>query len=642
MDKTAIFSVNQNQRRGRLGTLDLRTPIQTPFLFPVAFLMSGTTARGGATWKYILQEQSPELKPYTLMRRNSPLLTQVLHFLDYKVSPAGVQNWRNATIKGLYNEQIPDLNFEAPLFLDSGGFKLMYRTGLDLSSYDISLQPGKEARSILKLQQDFGGDIIATLDYPLPPNLNLAEAKKRMNRSRRNAIQTAKLLRDDDEFKDFDPFLFMAVHGLTPGAISSYVKDLFKQIEKNELDTLDIGLAIGSLVPLRSTHKIDLIVKLVRATIAAIPEEYSNRVPIHIFGTTGLLVPYLAYLGIDTFDSSTFAQEARSLNYLLPNSFHRRNILEMAKQDIDCECPICQNLIKDGQLHELQASLVSEIVGTPQPSGYYKSKYYADIALHNFELDLGVLKQTRAAIQAQCLDDFLIELARNVPRMADVLTVIASEDEELKCKASRVLQLLPQPVNSKPQKPAHSISLEHKPEEFNINSNGYRPTGGKPILLIVPCSREKPYSDSHSHKYLSEKIEEEIPDWDEKVDKVTLSGLYGPVPFECENERAVLEYDFRLTTNNKSQIEECTNRLVEFLERHGKHYEQCIAYGTSNAYRTVFDKSAKQYADLKILPEHPKSRRLNEFFRKRNIAELILCIKNSTEAGSIDHKALTP
>jgi predicted RNA-binding protein len=119
-------------------------------------------------------------------------------------------------------------------------------------------------------------------------------------------------------------------------------------------------------------------------------------------------------------------------------------------------------------------------------------------------------------------------------------------------------------------------------------------------------------------------LEESIPNWQDKIDKVTLSGLYGPVPYECEKERSVLEYDFRLTTNNKNQIEECTNRLVQFLERHGKHYEQCIAYGTSNAYRTVFDKTAKQYAVLKVFPINVKSRRLTEFFRKTNIDELLL------------------
>lgn len=617
------FIVKHETRNGRLGTFLFKQLIQTPFLFPVAFLMSGTTARGGATWKYILQDQAPNLKPYTLMRRNSPLLSQVLHFIDYRVSPAGVQNWRKASIKGLYNKQITELNYQAPLFLDSGGFKLMYRTGLDLSRYGISLSPGTEAKSILQLQHDLGGDIVATLDYPLPPNLKPSEAQKRMLRSRENAIQTALLLRDDEEFKDYNPFLFMAVHGLTPEAISGYVKTLFKQVKENELGDLDFGLAIGSLVPLRSSHKINLIVSLVQATIKAIPKEFIQRVPIHIFGATGLLVPYLAYMGIDTFDSSTFAQEARALNYLLPNTFQRRNILEMARRDIACVCPVCQHLIEDKNLQELQTSLTSEIVGKPQLSGYYKSKYYADIALHNFELDLGILKNTRTAIQSDVLDDYLIELAREVPRMEEPLTAIAAEDEKLRIKASRVIQSLSHLPLVKQKRPIRFISLEHIPDDFNINANGYQPTGNKSVLLIIPCSREKPYSESHSHKHLSAYLEKNIPDWQCYIDKVTLSGLYGPVPYEYEKDKAVLEYDFRLTTDNYGQIEECTNRLLRFLERHGDHYEHCIAYGTSNAYRTVFDKTAKQYTRLKIFPEKPKSRRLNEFFRKKNIAELI-------------------
>jgi predicted RNA-binding protein len=332
------------------------------------------------------------------------------------------------------------------------------------------------------------------------------------------------------------------------------------------------------------------------------------------------LVPFLAYSGIDTFDSSTFIQEARGLKYLQPQTFQRRDILEMAPQDIICNCLVCQNM----DLHELKTSLVSETAGKLQASGYYKSKYYADIALHNFELDLGVLRQTRSAIDAERLDDYLIELADTLPRMKDALTAIAIHDPQLRVKATRYIRSIPQQLPTIREDPVRYISLKHTPDDFNINANGYCPKQNKPILLIIPCSREKPYSESHSHKYLSTQLEESIPNWQDKIDKVTLSGLYGPVPYECEEERPVLEYDFRLTTNNKNQIEECTNRLVQFLERYGKHYEQCIAYGTSNAYRTVFDKTAKQYAILKVFPINVKSRRLTEFFRKTNIDELLL------------------
>lgn len=638
MSLIPTFTVKDNQSNGRLGNFSFDQPIQTPFLFPVAFLMTGTTARGGATWKYILQDQAPELQQHTLMRRNSPLLSQVLHFLDYKVSPASVQNWRNTSIRRMYNEQLPGLNYKAPLFLDSGGFKLMYRTGLDLSRYGMSLCEGQEAKSILQLQRDLGGNIVATLDYPLPQNLMPSEAKKRMQRSRENAIQTARLLREDQEFKDYNPFLFMAVHGLTPEAISDYVKKLFQQIKKFSLDDMNFGLAIGSLVPLRSLQKTYLIVSLVRAAIQAIPKEFANRVPIHIFGTTGLLVPYLAYLGIDTFDSSTFAQEARTLKYLLPDTFHRRNILEMAKSDIYCDCPICQHLKKDNNLQVLQTSLVSEVVGVPQPSGYYKSKYYADIALHNFELDLGILSSTREAIRTDRLDDYLIKMAREVPRMEDALTAIATEDKNLKRKASKTVKSITKPLITNSIVSTHFISLEHAPEDFDINANGYKPKAKKPILLIIPCSREKPYSESHSHRHLSAYLEERIPNWQDVIDKVTLSGLYGPVPHECEKEKPILEYDFRLTINNQGQVEECTNRLVTYLKRHGKLYEHCIAYGTSNAYRMVFDRAAKQYDDLMIFPTDMKSRRFREFFRETNLSELALFIQDKYRVSQTSKK----
>lgn len=624
VEPNPLFTVNKTTSNGRLGTFSFNHAIHTPFLFPVAFLMTGTTARGGATWKYILQEQDERTQKHTLLRRNSPILSQVLHFLDYTVSPNGLKNWRNKTIRTLYNEQINGLDYQAPIFLDSGGFTLMWRTGLDLSRYDISLEPGQEAKSILQLQRDLGGDIVATLDYPLPPNLDPSEIPQRTTRSMENAIQAAKLLRDDKEFKGYQPFLYMAVHGLTPEAISKYVQVLFKRIEEEELGESNFGLAIGSLVPLRKDpNKVSQVINIVRAAVSAIPEAYKTRVPVHIFGATGLLVPFLAYAGVDTFDSSTFAQDARALKYILPHTFQRRNIMEMSPQDIVCKCPICQNM----DLKELQSSLISEIVGERLPSGYFKSKYYADIALHNFELDLGVLKQTRVAIAAESLGEYILKIAREMPRMQNTLVALAVGDQELQRKVSQTI--LPVPCKSimTHETPVRYVSLSHTPQDFDINANGYRPEGKKTVLLIIPCSREKPYSNSHSHKHLATYLEKSIPSWHDQIDKVTLSGLYGPVPQVHELDQAVIEYDFRLITSNRQQIELCAKRLVKFLQRHGDYYEHCIAYGTSNAYRAVFEKAARQYERLEILPQKPKTRTLREFFRITNITELIQYIQ---------------
>lgn len=615
------FTVHKTATNGRLGKFCFNRPIQTPFLFPVAYLITGTTARGGATWKYILQAQEEKTQPCTLLRRNFPILSQVLHFLDYKVSPNGLQKWRDKTIRGLYNEQVEGLDYKAPIFLDSGGFTLMWRTGLDLSRYGISLNLDEEAKSILKLQKDLGGDIIATLDYPLPPNLDESEIPQRTERSLENAIQTAKLLRDDSDFKDFSPFVYMAVHGLTPEAMSDYIHRLFQRIEQENLTGTNFGLAIGSLVPLRqSATKIVQIINIVQAAVSAIPETYKHKIPVHIFGATGLLIPFLAYIGVDTFDSSTFAQEARSLKYILPGSFQRRNIMEMSPQDVmACNCPICQNM----NLQELQSSLVSELVNVRQASGHFKSKYYADIALHNLELDLGVLKETQKAIEHDSLDDHIIQVAREIPRMQTTLLALGMHDKKLAQKASRSIHALPTPTTIIREASPHYISLSYTPDDFNINSNGYKPANKKPILLIIPCSREKPYSASHSHKYLINYLEKSIPNWQQQIDKVTLSGLYGPVPQVCEIEPAVMDYDFRLTSSNRAQIDECVQRLRNFLERYGDYYKYWIAYGTSNAYRMVFERTAHQYECLEIFPRIPKRRTLQEFFKTQNVGELV-------------------
>ena len=215
--------------------------------------------------------------------------------------------------------------------------------------------------------------------------------------------------------------------------------------------------------------------------------------------------------------------------------------------------------------------------------------------------------------------------------MRDTLTAVAAHDKTLKIKATRYISPTPQRRNFVKESPVRYITLTHTPDDFNVNANGYQPTDGKKILLIIPCSREKPYSNSHTHRYLSKHLEQHIPNWQDKIDKVTLSGLYGPVPVACETKQPVLEYEFSLTSANHAQIEECTHRLVQFLKQHGNHYEHCIAYGTSNAYRTVFDKTAKQFSKLNVFPQKPKARRLNEFFRIKNITELTLYLKETLQ-----------
>ena len=107
------------------------------------------------------------------------------------------------------------------------------------------------------------------------------------------------------------------------------------------------------------------------------------------------------------------------------------------------------------------------------------------------------------------------------------------------------------------------------------------------------------------------------------IHKITLSGLYGPVPEEFEKQEAVVHYDFQLLPRNAPQIQLGADRFNAYLDKHGQHYELIVGYATSNAYRKVLERVQKHHQDFILLPTRPKQKRLSEFFRHVHLDELI-------------------
>lgn len=599
-------------RQGQLCFADGHV-VETPHLYPVASLITGTTASGGGLWKYVLHAH-----PDGLLRRQIPLMTQVLHFLDFGVSPHAIEKWRTATVREHYNRAYPDLNYTAPLFLDSGGFKLLWTRELDLSRYGIQATP----EAILCLQRDFGSELIATLDYPLPPGLVREEAEERMRLSRANALATIRLLREQP---DYHPVVYLAVHGQDGDDIRRYVNTIFDELGQDGWPNVTVGIAVGSLVPLRGAKKVHAIAEMVRGAVAGIPEERRDQVPVHVFGITGNLVPLLAYLGVDTFDSSTYAQEARSLGYLDPVTHRAHGILDM-DGDFPCHCRICRatslRAVQDGLTHT-PTYLRSDRNG----NHIQKSRFYADIALHNLEMDLSILSTTREALVADALTDHLIEHVTQRPQFRDVLASLAQHDGHLRRALTHAS--FPLPSKATLESPQHagnitqrSISTRHTPESFDLLERAYLPPQDKLIALLIPCSGGKPYSTSRSHRLIAERLSR-LGECAGMVHKVTISGLYGPVPEEFETLPEILTYDFRLDPMDISQIELVSRRVEAFLTRYGANYRAVIGYATSRSYRTVLEHVAQNIPTMAVLPESLKTRRLTEFFRQDHISALM-------------------
>ncbi len=571
--------------------------------------MTGSTPRGGGLWKYLLRD---------FMKRDTPMLSQVLHFLDFPINGKILTKWRTKTIREWYQEVNGAYN--APLFLDSGGFKLLYSTGLDLTEFGIEKET--EADDILALQEDVGGEIFASLDYPLPPGLERSEAEKRMSLSLENACRVATLL----STKAQPPFLYVCCHGQSQSDIEDYVKRVFDRL----MGVLPaFGLAIGSLVPLRGKQDSEVLERICGVQ-RAIPDSARQHTPIHAFGVSGELAPILAYMGIDSFDSTSYIQAARGLNYADPLTRAKRKLMEL--DELTCTCRICSEV----SLDEMQGALMEAASYKRTSTGKYKSEYYAAIALHNFELEAELLSRMKRAIEA---DDALEELCRHASSGRGIRAAIdwlMANDESFTSRMARTIAAVPASVNRRAgrrnpnqlelfpatREEVTNLSLDYTPDSFVI-PDSYVPPRDKKVLLAIPCAGKKPYSLSRTHAIINTKLKAAFGENQQEIHKVTLSGLYGPVPEEFETEEPVVRYDFQLSPRNISQIQLGVDRFNAYLDKHGDNYALVVGYATSHAYRMVFESIQVYRADFILLPIKPRQKRLSEFFRHVYLDELI-------------------
>lgn len=639
---------------GRLGELDVsHGPIETPALFPVVNLIGGTTEASGGVWRRMREKLIDK-------QHLQGIMFQAMSFTDYGVSPDNLKNfWRPETFHERFD------NLEAPVFIDSGGFKLM-------NSDTFGQAPEKggapnewglytDPKSILGLQLDFGADIIATLDYPIPPDLKKEEKFERMNRSIDSAVECLRIIDDpsllDENFdvneraaerlrdrhaEDDLPGVYIALHGHDYETVNWYVGTFMDRMAEVDVDSSFEGFAIGSLVPLRDS--IDILTDIVQGAKDAIPEENADNVGLHVFGVGGRQVGFLSLLGVDTFDCSTHMQTAMYRKYIHPESWESHEIhdLEAHLQDdaaYPCDistCPLCsddgvsyEKLVTELEL-DLSYDEREERKANNEP---IKSDYYALLARHNFEVYNEELTRVRDAIREGRLLEYVIEFAREHSDIKKGIKKAQLRNKELRqdIESREAYDLLPgsdlKSDQSKLSKwdggieeaeSTRQISLKHTPADFNINSRSYSAPADHDIMLLIPCSQEKPYSKSRTHSILTQKLGHHM----NNIHKVTVSGMYGPVPKECESQQPILEYDYVLAKEDTDQIELVTKRLVEYLDSHGDNYDEIVAYVTSKTYRGVIEDAFEEYGRGTVFPTDLQALQLTEFFRNENIDEL--------------------
>jgi len=185
-----------------------------------------------------------------------------------------------------------------PLLIDSGGFAALFensrvveRRGLGVLETDSTdgetsvLDP----KSVLEFQEEHA-DVAFTLDFPIPPGLDVAEAKKRQYLTIANALWAIKNRRR----KDLK--LYACVQAWDPGS----AHDCACQYAGTAFD----GVGIGGLVP--RVRRLDLIHDMVAAVREVVPD-----LPLHVFGLgKPEVVAQLFDWGVDSVDSSAYVRAA--------------------------------------------------------------------------------------------------------------------------------------------------------------------------------------------------------------------------------------------------------------------------------------------------------------------------------------------
>lgn len=312
--------------------VDIVTPhgtIRTPALIPVVAASYGV-------WDRWIAGEYPA--PWEL---SQGVILSLYHILNYSYRERILSEGIHAVLRT-----------QKPVYIDSGGFQYM-KKGRELDPLDV-----------LRHEEVMGGDIGITFDYPILPDMEEKERKKRLERS----IDSANLMLKE---KKTDMQLYGAIHGSTPQEITDYMARLEDGFS---------GYGVGSLVPKKNQidHLVDIVYHVRRQT----------ENPLHCFGITGFPALFaLSYLGVDTFDSWTYVVAAAFKEFVHPVTLSRVKRIKEGELPA-CECVVCQQYSREDMI---RSDSESEII----------------LALHNLHIFLDEMEGIREAARENNLREYI-------------------------------------------------------------------------------------------------------------------------------------------------------------------------------------------------------------------------------------------
>lgn len=516
--------------------------------YPVLHLMTGPPGliRNGGIWKKLKQGLSQAADPPRLM-------VQALHFASYKLSDGAWEDWARPWNGGtrLGHELERTFGPSRDVFVDSGGFQLLHADKIDLSPWGLELKRD----DILQLQLRYDPTRLASLDSPLMPSCSVSVARKSKGLSLDNAVWLASHL----GLGARDPIPYLVAHGRTPREVGAYVRRLKDRIPARWWREAKFGIALGSQVPLSSDPP--RVRSNVRRLLGWMRDSLPGETPLHVFGIGDGIVGDLSREGaIDrplSYDNSTYVQSAFRLRIYDPTSASYTDYDPTRLPECTCDgCAKMQNLGT-----RFVGALMSGPAYAPRWFGeerVNRSDILAYVALHN-------LSWWRHRVEFM------------TPRRARATAPIAS------------------PTSSEGG------------DSYTFPLRQFAPRS--PNLLLLPCSKRRPYASSLSQRRVITHLQRVGLSEGEDFDRVTISGLYGPVHWANESHPSILSYDFPLNELvGDKQLERVRFRVASTLNVIGKRYDAIVGFFKSRQYGAAFGPVVRSFGgtivdDVVQIPE---------------------------------------
>lgn len=327
------FEIKSKDANGKIGKLKINNKtVETPFIFPVV-------------------NPKRQLVPPKDIKK---LGFQAIITNAYII-------YRDANLRDIVVERgIHDfLGFDGLIETDSGSYQMLhYEKQLEITN-----------REIVEFQEKIGVDIGNVLDIPsFGKDYETAKKELEITLQRiREALSVRKTI---------------ALNGAIQG---DRYKDLRLKAAE-EVAKLDVDIfAIGAIVPYLLEYRYKELLEIIGKLLFVLPRDR----PIHLFGTGHpLIMPLLAALGGDIFDSASYALYAREDRIITPFRTYR---------------------LEDLEYYEINGIPARELKQMP------KQEREKHIAIHNLSVLKNEINAIKDAIRNQILWEYVIIKAHSHP-----------------------------------------------------------------------------------------------------------------------------------------------------------------------------------------------------------------------------------